>query len=508
MKSTTLTGENAVKLIESQLAQHAGGVLEALAMFEPHATVRSWFETIRAIEELINLPGEIDDEVLAYALFGLDLEPRKLDPRRLKFLLHYLGYYYGAAFAQRQKVLLLQLSAMQHSFAMAGHIPVAIGLSTVAHAIGYLQSRRRHLMGLLYIVPQACKGTSRMADLDTLNWMLPQAEISGTTITGLLQQRAMSELHDDFKLYIEPHGFTASHHYSALDDMFLEAERVPIIDVASDAAPIEYEPVRSDRVFSAAELRNQVALMEAAFAEFKLEDTAFAGLASVVRDLSWQIDDDFWVTISPQDLDALADKHGVSHPHRRLLTASCATFVAALNCYAAFVPFEGALRSSVTSLSRFLYNFKNVCLYSKRRFQIRSGFIFEQRIKDELSKQGFEVRPIKRIDRKEFDVVATRGGIVFNIQCKNNLVDPSWIDLDPARFIRTNRTLERYYERAIIKERSREELLKNHLGMDRVEPFVITRFPIVTSNPRISSLSQIREFSIKADAILSANTVA
>ncbi len=508
MKSTTLIGENAVKLIESQLAQHAGGVLEALVRFEPDATIRSWFETIRAIEELINLPGEINDDVLASALFDLNLEPMEFDPRRLKFILHYLGYYYGAAFAQRQKVLLLQLSAMQHSFAMAGHLPVALGLSTVAHAIGYLQSRRRHLMGLLYIIPQACKGTSRMADLDTLNWMLPQAEISGTTITGLLQQRAMSELHDDFKLYVEPHGFTASHHYHTLDDMSLEAERVPIIDLASDAERVEYEPVPSDRVFSAAELRNDIALMEAAFAEFKLEDTAFAGLASVVRDLSWQVEDDFWVTISPQDLDALADEHRVSLQHRRLLTASSPTFVAALNCHAAVVPFEGALRSSVTSLSRFLYNFKNVCLYSKRRFQIRSGFIFEDRIKEELAKQGFVVHPIKRIDRKEFDVVATRGSIVYNIQCKNNLVDPSWIDLDPARFVRTNRTLERYYERAIIKERSREELLKNRLGMDRVEPFVITRFPIVTSNPRISSLSRIREFSIKADAILTANTVA
>ncbi|RRD22042.1 hypothetical protein [Brucella pituitosa] len=507
MKSKTLIGDPAVKLIESQLAQHADGIMEVLARFEPDATVRSWFETIRAIEELINLPGEIDDDVLAFALFDLNLAPRKFDPRRLKFVCHYLGYYYGAAFAQRQTVLLLQLSGMQNSFAIAGHIPAAIGLSTVAHAIGYLQSRRRHLMSLLYIIPQACKGTVRMTDIDTLNWMLPQAEISGTTITGLLQQRAMSELHDDFKLYVQPHGFSSSHRYHTLDDMFLETERVSIIDVAFDAAPVEYELLPSDRIFSAAELRNQIALMGAAFAEFKLEDTAFVGLANLARDLSWQMEDDFWVTISPEELNVLADKHEVSVPHRRLLTTSSQTFVAALNCYAAFVPIEGILLSSATSLSRFLYNFKNVCLYSKRRFQIRSGFIFEERVKDELTKQGFVVHPIKRLDRKEFDVVATRDGVVFNIQCKNNLMDPSWIDLDPVRFIRTNRTLERYYERAIIKERSREELLKNRLGIERVEPFVITRFPIVTKNSRISSLSHIREFSTKADTILNTKPI-
>jgi len=274
------------------------------------------------------------------------------------------------------------------------------------------------------------------------------------------------------------------------------------MDVVSGVQPVEIEPVPADRIFSAAELRNQIALMEAAFAEFKLVDTPFAGLAAVVRELSLHVEDDFWVTVSPAELNALADKHGVSLPHRRLLTTSGATFVAVLNSYAAFVPLEGALRGSVTSLSRFLYNFKNICLYSKRRFQIRSGFIFEQRIKDELTQQGFVVHPIKRIARKEFDVVATRGGVIFNIQCKNNLVDPSWIDLDPARFIRTNRTLERYYERAITKERSREGLLKDHLGIDRVEPFVITRFPIVTNNPRIVSLARIHDFSIKVDVVL------
>jgi hypothetical protein len=112
------------------------------------------------------------------------------------------------------------------------------------------------------------------------------------------------------------------------------------------------------------------------------------------------------------------------------------------------------------------------------------------------------VQPIKRIDRKEFDVIATREGVIFNVQCKNNLVDPSWVDLDPARFIRTNRTLERYYQRAIAKERSREQLLKDHLRLDRVEPFVITRFPIVTTNPRILSLARVREFGTVADAVL------
>jgi hypothetical protein len=507
MMLTKLTGQKALDLIENQLGRHADGILNALAPLEPQAAVGAWFETLRAIEELINLPGEMDDEVLEQALVGLSLHDANIS-RRLKFVVHHLGYLYGADFAQRQTKLLLQLSAMQHSFAMHGILSAATGLSTVGHAIGYLQSRRRHLVGLLYVMPEACRGTVPINNMDAMTWILPQAEISGTTITGLLQQRVVSELYDDFTLYLGSHGFTSSHSYTTLDGMFLEAERVPIIDLANDSQPKGLESLPPHRVFSAEELRNDVALIEATFAEFELENTAFAGLAALVRELSHRAKDDYWVTVSPDDLNALADRHSVSTPHRQLLTASSKTFLSALNSYAAFVPVGSHLRTTVTLLSRFLYNFKNVCLYGKRRFQIRSGFIFEQRIKDELTNQGFTVHPIKRIARKEFDVIATRDGVIFNVQCKNNLVDPSWIDLDPARFIRTNRTLERYYERAITKERSRAQLLIDRLGLDRVEPFVITRFPIVTTNPRIVSLPQIREFSAAAKAILDDVTVA
>ncbi|MER8746125.1 hypothetical protein NKH54_24095 [Mesorhizobium sp. M1004] len=502
MSPTTLTGQKARDLIESQLDQHAGGILKALAPFEPIAAVDAWLKTLRAVEELINLPGELDDDVLKRALLTLSLSAGTISPRRRKFVLHHLGYLHGTDFAQRQTTLLPQLSAMQRSFAMHGMLPAAIGLSTVANAIGYLQSRRRHLVSLLYLMPATCKGTAPITVLDALTRMLPQAEVSGTTVTGLLQQRAVSELHDDFAVSLHPHGFTASHSYDTLDGMFLEAERVPIIEIASAAQPNELEPLRPDRVFSASELRNNIALTEAAFSEFALDKTAFAGLAALVRELSYLVEDDFWVTLSPAELNTLADRHGVSILHRQSLTASGTTFVSALNSYAAFVPVGSELRGNVTLLSRFLYNFKNVCLYGKRRFQIRSGFIFEQRIKDELTQQGFTVQPIKRIDRKEFDVIATRDGVIFNVQCKNNLVDSSWIDLDPVRFIRTNRTLERYYERAIAKERSREQLLRDHLGLDRVEPFVITRFPIVTTNPRILPLARIQEFSVTAETVM------
>jgi hypothetical protein len=105
--------------------------------------------------------------------------------------------------------------------------------------------------------------------------------------------------------------------------------------------------------------------------------------------------------------------------------------------------------------------------------------------------------PHGRINRKEFDVVAVRGQVIYNIQCKNNLVDLSRLESDTTQFARYNRQLDRYYARALAKEDSREETLKDELGLNKVQSVVISRFPVATSNPRILPFSHIASFRAK-----------
>lgn len=98
---------------------------------------------------------------------------------------------------------------------------------------------------------------------------------------------------------------------------------------------------------------------------------------------------------------------------------------------------------------------------------------------------------IKRINRKEFDVVATHDGVVYNFQCKNNWIDLAKIEADRSLFVRYNRSLIRYYRRALAKEEKREHLLKSALGLDRIEHYVISRFPVICTDPKIISYNQI-----------------
>jgi hypothetical protein len=83
------------------------------------------------------------------------------------------------------------------------------------------------------------------------------------------------------------------------------------------------------------------------------------------------------------------------------------------------------------------------------REDIRSAFVRA------LALHGFEVTDIKRINRKEFDVVAVRSDVIFNLQCKNNWIDLSALESDRKLFLRTNHRLVSYYRRALLKEEGR-----------------------------------------------------
>lgn len=184
----------------------------------------------------------------------------------------------------------------------------------------------------------------------------------------------------------------------------------------------------------------------------------------------------------------------------RLLVNTPSDYVTSSNAFEPFLDLGYTVISNVNLLSRFLYAFKNVHLDSRRRFQIHAGFIFEDMVRRDLSGMGFQVTDIKRINRKEFDVVATHSGTIYNFQCKNNWIDLSKIEAKRALYVRYNRMLTNYYTRALAKEVKRECLLKAELGLERVEHYVVSRFPVITTDARIVNYNQLGKLSAVVDA--------
>lgn len=490
-----IKGVAARALIADQIAKHSGGIAKAFAKYDPSDTADKWHATIRQIEEFINVPlFGLDDDRLVAMLRALPLDERLLaNPNVLEPTLRGIAEKFGADLARRYALTITQTAAMNLAFRQHGwgDFGRGITLDTVDGAIAYFQSRRRHLVAMLYSIPGMCKGTAKIAPHDTLNVFIPQIEMSGISLISLHRQAVLAGVFSDFGLRPDGAVVHGTHDFQPLDSYFLDPERASVVTLAElrlDPTKVEnLETTDHTKIFSAAELRNGVKLLAAAYAEFGLMDTDFSGLARIVTELSRLCRDDYFVTLDSAEFKTILAEHpGIGTDRlRRLLVNVPADYVSNTNVFEPFVDLGDRLVSNVNLLSRFLYNFKNFQLDGRRRFQIYSGFIFEKMVKRELKARGFDVTDIKRINRKEFDVVAVKNGVIFNLQCKNNWIDLGRLEADGELFVKLNRRLVSYYRRALAKEEKREGLLLSKLSPKSIRHYVISRFPVITDDERI-----------------------
>lgn len=493
-----LYGKDAQQFLLEQLTAAQNGLAEALARYEPNGTFNDFLGTFRAVEEFINLPlFGLNDLSLERELVALRLD--NLDPAQLRRVCARLLKCIDKEVVNRLVTLIVQSSAMFIAFSNHGMHEAAGGLQSVKHAIGYFQSRRRHLLAILYTLPTACKGSTKLAPLDTLNVFLPQAEGAGVSITTNYSSLMLSHFYPDFHVLLSGPGYTCSHFYEVLDSSFLEPERAGLMEMVEVMADRNFRKTLENKprgkLFSAAELRNDMRVISTAYAEFNLaEINSYASMMLFVTDCSRLCEDDYYVRLSADQFDALLVANSLSSSMKKALVQQGDNYVKNLDTYAPFIAVGAGYITTVALLSRFMHHWKILVLNRVKRFQIRSGFILEGSVKEILVSQGFQVTDVKRINGSEFDVVAILKNVIYNIQCKNNLVDYSRIESNPKLFVRYNRRLDRYYAQALIKEESREGLLKNKLGLTKVVHLIVSRFPIATSNPRIISLDKMENF--------------
>ena len=482
------------------------GVSASLAPYEVETAICHWLDTLRGIEELINLQTvDWDDERFEHEVFAFQVLHFSQHTSKIMAIRERLLARFGEHFVNRFINLIVEGNAIATSFLAHGRLDIASGFQTLGTMIGYLQSRRRHFVGLLHLMPAACRGSEPIGQLDTLNIFLPIVEFYSALMIGS-QYSLMVEFAQD-RLGIEE---DASAELSMLDGLFLDPERASVIEMPSSDAGLEMlkakDALPSDRLFSAAELRNAILVIEAAYGEFDLHGSDFVAAASLVCRLSKEyIDRDYWIQISPADLAMLTVQEGASPALTAALTCDADTYMQCLSSCAPLVLVGDRYLSTVTLLTRFVYYWRARILDRKKRFQTRAGFIFEGHVKLALERQGFVIQDIVRINRQEFDVVAVRDGIIWNVQCKNNFVELASVDSDTVAFTHYNRGLVGSYERALVKESNREHFLKMKLAIDAVQHLVVSRFPVVTDNKRIVVFNRFSEFAARADAVLAAS---
>lgn len=497
---TLLTSASPRRDLETRLADHEAAISEMLRPYEPLTAYAAIMDLVRTAEEVINLHfADWKDEATRQIVLLRPLRTYQDYPDKLATLHRNLTRQFSEKFANRFRNLILQANAMAMTMDTFGFSEAAAGLSSLASMMGYCQSRRRHFVGLMNLVPTACRGTERLTLLDALPVFLPIVELQGIQMMGA--QYALIEKVCCERLDIPQ---VRPGELQMLDNYFLEPERARVTDMPWTEAARQImatsETVPSDRLFSAAELRNDIKMVRAAYAEFDLSTTDFEPASRFVEHVSQSfVERDFWVRISPESLKQVFRNLDTPPILQAALINSGKTYSECLSTYAPFVFINGEYRSTVTLLSRFIYYWRGRVLDRRKRYQIRAGFIFEKAVSEILESQGFSIQNITRVKRAEFDVVSVRNGIIWNIQCKNNWVDLERVDTNADRFAHYNRKYVRSYEGALAKERGREALLKQRLGLNTIEHIVVSKFPVITDNPRILPLNSLRHFTTHAD---------
>lgn len=491
MFTGTLTGQDLIDALDVEIARTNQGLAAGLAPFDSVQTPIAWHRVLQGAEELFNLATEpFDDETLHDRLVGMPLAFAVTGGRN--WIRQEVSALYDGGVEDRV-LEVLDLAASLSSACLAHGYPLILG--TVAEAAGYFQTRRRRMVAFLYIMPKACRGPTVARTLHDLFPLVTLMEFAGGPMTSLAQMAMMSRVFDDYSVTSDGVGVLANREVDLLDEGGFDSERVSLLDMIEFGAKTVVSSVNVPaprRLLCKAEVRMQIEYLESAFAEFGLADTTFGEIQRLVSPLLTGPEE--YVVSVPAEafLRAIEAPGGMAPARRRaLLIHESEDYSTAINSYQPFVRIDDRLVSNVNLLTRFLNDYKTVALSPQKRFQIRSGFIFEKKVCEVLKAAGFAVTGITRVDRSEFDVVTTKAGVIHNFQCKNTLIDTRLIESDPARYARINRTMIRSYRRAIRKEVDREQLLKTRLGLESIRHYVVSRFPVLDDAADIIPFSKL-----------------
>ena len=502
-----LNNEAAKSLLATEIDLHSKHVIDVLRTLNPVATFRRWHNIYRSIEEFINIvivDPHTNDGITKW------LQETRVDQKMmsgmsmqlLEIKMH-LEVTYDAAVVGRF-ISLLRMAA-NYRFSSEYYSDQVdhqgFDLSNVLGLAHYFQARRRHYLILLYAIGAECRGDRSLEAYDLFYELVALVDTNIISITGLKQKLLIANIIDSYSLIIDGNRCCGSVDYSDLEGFFLEAETVGIMDVhehlRQDDTRLNSDDDKEDlpegEMFSVEEMRNELRQIEVAFSKFDLSNTFYGKMREFIFNLSALFENRYSLAVGHDAFSRMIEiEFGLySDVIKKELICKDKDYADCGSIFSPFIFNDGMVFSNVRLITRFMYFYRGQCLRRNKKYQINSGFVFERMVSKSLEAQGFYITDVKRIDKKEFDVVALREGKIYNFQCKNNYIDMRLASGEANIFIRYNKRLIKYYERSLKKELAREELLKGRLGLSEVRHYVISRFPVVTDNDYILPFNRI-----------------
>lgn len=492
-----LEGKELEKFFVRQIAHLKEEFLEFLSQFNAEDLFHKWREFIRHIDELYNitsLTSKDEDDMILSCSIDICWDPS------YKKVLDVVGNVYGLDVQRRFNISCLMLSSLNISYAKNGQSRNCC--RTLGEAFARCQSMRLYYVDMLMLIPCYAKGSKKVDFIDLLTVFQPMIDQCFVNIRTAYNALMVNKSINDFKASLQGGTWEFNYNYNHLEGDFLEPVRLSLVGVILNMTKEELDgPPKygAHALCGYEELIEGIKLTAAMYNKYGINETEeFKEMVDLAHELKPYLQDDYAFIVPVDDYEGLRS----NYPN---LTLHCDSkeFDEMINSRPAFFRFEDKYYSTVLLYQRYMVNEELRIMEKNKKFQIDSGFIFEKEIKILLGEFGYKATNIKRINRKEYDVVCIKDNCIYNFQCKNNSVSVSRQGKDWFKQTCDNiRRLNRYYEKALEKENKREYLLKEKLGIDSVKSYVISRYPVITRNPRIINYNQLRVWLVERESAL------
>jgi len=490
-----MTGNQIENVFSKSIEYHLDVILNTLKGYDAKYLYNNWRLLIRCIDEFLNIPMELnyEHEIQDYLNLKLGI-PDKKNTIHLTRVLSIVEKSFGTQAKDRFYNFLLMVRAIDLAYKVTEYENIfgnEINLSDVRNSLAYFQSRRVYYNAVLCLIPHICQGQKKVAFIDLLNQLHYPIEACLVGISTAYYNLLVNNSLLDYEMESDGKKAIGNFSYSALEGFFLEPQRLSLLDQLElrhdTVAQRKTMPMPGDRIFSFNEIANTLTVYDNAFNKYHIEKTnEYKELTHFFTEIAVHLHDDFNVIINTSDFTILLDKYSSLKIIER-----DESYFAKLNSFAPFQKSGDMYYSTVPLLSRFASQTLSLSLLRDKSFQINSGFVFEDKVSRLLKICGFIKTDIKRINRKEFDLITIKRGRIYNFQCKNNIIDVSRVDNDYKKIGRLNRMLCAYYEKSLQKEKDREQLIIEKTGIKEVEHYIVSRYPVITRNSKIINFKDL-----------------
>lgn len=220
-----MTNMDISRFFEKSIEYHLEVFKKELSQYEPYQLYKNFNLLVRSMDEFINIPIELDDELELNTFLNLHFNIFNANNKG-NFIrtISILGNRFDGGVAERFSKLAMMCYSLDSSYESNGmfeKLGDSFRLYNTKNAIVFFQSRRAYYVVMLNLIPKLSKGEKVIKYLDTLNFLQPIIDSCLINITTAYYNLILNHCILDYEIYSNGVVVKGNFEYNYLEGFFL-----------------------------------------------------------------------------------------------------------------------------------------------------------------------------------------------------------------------------------------------------------------------------------------------